>query len=405
MPVKEYGRRPYVTDDKPSQVEAMKRVTDKAIFDQREEAQSEMKKPYMHDDYGEMEYWREPPVWRPYWPDMPFLGTWGGGTTSGSTAWGPDPAPNLDESPQWGPGGAYVVGCEIAYIYGKTTGPLLVGDKVEDCTEEFCLSFDGGALGLSGYVRQPIKSARITKGSGKITKLDPETHEVCFEISGGEAASTSPLLGQLFEITVYLEPPAPGVPAGSCKAIAYVNCCTDADPLSYDEDNSPETIAQDSFATVYVLDGCPPFTWDVVCENTGDFVFPTKSTSGRSNTIATSADACGSGFITVTDSLGDSAVGSIRSTAGSSWQLCGAGWTTGGPPGATCGNVNFTIFEGGFLVQGFNCNDRGVGQSSSTITFLGVSYTFTASDFSTACGGGAGCKFTEDGGEYCWKCL
>jgi len=60
---KDYGRRLYVAD-KPSVLyfREMKRITDRAIFNQVQGVQSEFKKPYLYGDYSEMEYYREPPL-------------------------------------------------------------------------------------------------------------------------------------------------------------------------------------------------------------------------------------------------------------------------------------------------------------------------------------------------------
>jgi len=76
---REYGRKPYMPalgdPDDPqselSQMERMRRVPNKAIFDQRDEAHSEFLKPYLSDDYQAMEHWYPPPFPNFAYPGAP----------------------------------------------------------------------------------------------------------------------------------------------------------------------------------------------------------------------------------------------------------------------------------------------------------------------------------------------
>ena len=59
---RDYGRRDYVESNPKSFVAEKKRVTDFQKFNNELEKHSEFKKPYLVDDYPEMEYWYMPPA-------------------------------------------------------------------------------------------------------------------------------------------------------------------------------------------------------------------------------------------------------------------------------------------------------------------------------------------------------
>jgi hypothetical protein len=93
--------------------------------------------------------------------------------------------------------------------------------------------------------------------------------------------------------------------------------------LSYDNDWLIEYAPQGPIdpgecVDVIILKGCPPYSWSV-SENDGDgetdFSYDPDET-GAVNTICLSQAACGSAFITVTDSCDSQISGSVRSTAG-----------------------------------------------------------------------------------------
>ena len=67
--MREFGKKPYLSK---SYDQMIKRTTDKQIFQQRLEKESEMKKPYQNTTYPEMEHFH-PPVFPPPWePDWSF---------------------------------------------------------------------------------------------------------------------------------------------------------------------------------------------------------------------------------------------------------------------------------------------------------------------------------------------
>jgi hypothetical protein len=98
---------------------------------------------------------------------------------------------------------------------------------------------------------------------------------------------------------------------------ACVEACENQ-ALQWDDESTPDTILPGGSISVYVLYGCPPFTWAV--SGTGYSIGQTQ-TEGRSNQLNCAAGTCGVNFdafakVTVTDSCGGAVTGTIRNTAG-----------------------------------------------------------------------------------------
>lgn len=103
--------------------------------------------------------------------------------------------------------------------------------------------------------------------------------------------------------------------------ICYVKTCCDEPTyvaVSFDDDNTADTIARSSSISVYIENGCPPFDWTV--SGTG-FTLGSAQTDERVNTLTADGSACGSATITITDDCGNSDTGYVRCTEGT--------WTDG----------------------------------------------------------------------------
>ena len=82
--------------------------------------------------------------------------------------------------------------------------------------------------------------------------------------------------------------------------------------LKYDPDN-PETIDREDEESIAVNGGCPPFEWSVA--GTG-FSFENATTEVSTNILKADDAACGAANITITDAVGATVGGVVRSTAG-----------------------------------------------------------------------------------------
>jgi len=101
---------------------------------------------------------------------------------------------------------------------------------------------------------------------------------------------------------------------GQTDEVSVVICnCDVEDDVAYDTTNSDETVDREGEATIIVIDGCGPFSWEV--SGTG-FTLAAASTDSRTNTLIADGTACGSATITVTDNCGDSCTGYVRGTTG-----------------------------------------------------------------------------------------
>lgn len=95
--------------------------------------------------------------------------------------------------------------------------------------------------------------------------------------------------------------------------------------LAYDPVN-PDTMAPNSDETINIFGCRPPFTWSV---SGNGFDFKWYETGSLLNTLIADAAACGTAEITVTDHYGESATGSMRSTAGQWIECYNSGMITG----------------------------------------------------------------------------
>jgi len=105
--------------------------------------------------------------------------------------------------------------------------------------------------------------------------------------------------------------------------------------------NNPDEIDRNSFVEIVVIEGFPPYTWQV--SGTG-FSIPSFTTD-RTNTLSADDTASGAATITITDKYGASCTGYVRCTTGSWHQHCGCGltWSGGAFSDSGCSVSNPTI--------------------------------------------------------------
>lgn len=93
--------------------------------------------------------------------------------------------------------------------------------------------------------------------------------------------------------------------------------CTES-LLDWDTINSGKTVVKNGSVAVFVLDGTPPFTWDVFPSN---FSMHSTETFSRDNTVYADGSACGIATVTVEDACGGVTEGTIKCTSGSYVQI------------------------------------------------------------------------------------
>jgi len=156
---REFGRKPYMPalgdpndpQSELSQMERMRRVPNKAIFDQRDEAHSEFLKPYLSDDYQAMEHWYPPPFPNFAYPGSPnFQLPEFGGVVPG---WGDD---------AWGLGKITSGPCSI-HCHGNYVG--------KDCSQPIKCGW------LAMTPPETAKGWTLTKESGAVVAIGKIIHE------------------------------------------------------------------------------------------------------------------------------------------------------------------------------------------------------------------------------------
>lgn len=283
---KDYGRRGYIESDPKSHMDRMRRVTDFQKYHEALEKHSEWKRPYLSDDYPEMEYWWSPPFimnpkwWLPYYtPDVPV---------------GPDFFDPTKEcvacaiSCQGGSTCDFWGWCHMSvacWLPGQNISRDFSWEIVEQDPADGIVEVEYDKP-LSGCIRFKTDVYHVDKNNEVYVKVKytDGAGNICFD-----------------DVVLH------------CKK----DCCLpDPPPFEWDE-NSDDTILRNDTAVVTVISGCLPYSWSIT--GTG-FSLDYAETDVRSNIVRTDNTACGSANITVTDLCGTTTSGSVRCTQAGYWQ-------------------------------------------------------------------------------------
>lgn len=282
---KEYGRRDYVDqDDDVSYMDTRLRVTDKAWYNEQVEKHSEFKKPYVEEDYQEMEYWnipQLPPWWFPTWEyNIP---------TDSIFTENPE---EYGERPIWCMincnAGLYCdepIGCRAVILshwgqsWAKVSGRGQ-GDQRKESIYDFMIDPPPGGWtpaseALAGTADWDVVTVRMTDGNGA----------VCYDEE---------------------------------EVFCYERCiCEEVTPLSYWAYN-PTSMDISDETVIHVGNGCKNYSWSI-SGNCQGFSFDYTTTECTYNTLRTTAGACGTATIYVTDGCGTMVTGYVSVPVG--------GWT------------------------------------------------------------------------------
>ena len=335
---KEYGKRPYVDEVPKEYIEYSKRPTDKEMFDRLEEKHSEFKKPYMFDDYQEMEHYYFGPTewWSPGW-DL-------GGSSNDGSGWSVNwwmgdykgDSPADDEAAGWI--GWYIIGCAIECDH------ILLRTEDGTCSEEVCCYFNPAW--------QTIARVEIITADAPVTftKNDPDDWNFhlpgttrkgfCFKMDDDAGGPSS------FEIEASTIPTGIQRKAGTCKVRTFYNCgcdCATVDTFAIDTGASATTITPGGTAVVVVQGGCEDYTWSV--SGTG-YTLDNATTTGLSNTLNSASGTCGVDYgpvatVTITDNCSTQITAKIRNTGGQWVNQTNTDCESGTGTDATC----YTILE------------------------------------------------------------
>jgi hypothetical protein len=290
---KDYGHRTYMNTT--SYPEAIGRPSDKQYDNRIKRPHSDDKKPYMPDEYQEMEhYWTpyDPPnLVPPGMPDDPRIPS------------------NRPDNPSTGGGdvpdrGGEFTGC----LFGIPRGPLVI-QKGETTWS-----------GIGVVISDPLVSLGVNYGPVKVltsyvdinachARLTPNCIVGAQALEEFDEADHPHKIGDYFAAQVV----ATTASGETCAWDISVSNCPPETALEWDYDSSPETIGQDDSVTVYIIGGSGPFKWEV--SGTG-YTLTDAETSGRQNTLISDSGSCGSAIITVIDGCDDSVIGSVRNTTG-----------------------------------------------------------------------------------------
>lgn len=244
---RDYSRKPYIPGSKDDYREMMERPTDKAMFNQRLEKQSEFKKPYLEDDYQAMEHFYPPPF-----PFVDFIFPHFKG-----------PVPMGGEWDRLGVG--YGTGCMVT-----CNSPLYCDDPVicrpsvfqhiKDYPESYSelqwkiyADFHGRVSGHEDGGRYRDTDHRSTLRPLVINPPDE-----------GWAAWPDE---RMDEITVVMTDGADNECSTKLDVFCKEVCCPASVTFEWDTGNNPTTIESGNNQDIYVQGGCPPYTY--TCSGTG----------------------------------------------------------------------------------------------------------------------------------------
>ena len=310
------GKRLYV-GNQPYQVQVRRRTI--AGYDRIWKTKhSESKKPYWPDQtYPDMEYQFDPwnPVFPPHEPPP-----WGPNDPTDPPVDGPPTGGNPGKQPNKWP----FLGCDFMGSFNPN--PVSPGELA---FAQMALTPDDAiaSVEVDGPVELLADISYYTSLTGEKLQAQWGSALVHFAVRAwsAEKIAADPRYNNVASGLIYFQvqvktrsyamsnEPGQAWSVGVCSASGTVTACPPEVALAWDDETSATTIGQNSSAIVAVLGGLPPFRWAV--DGTG-FSFDDTKTSSRSNLVKTSASACGTGMITVTDGCGDQVTGYIRCTEG-----------------------------------------------------------------------------------------
>ena len=341
---RDYGHRLYM--DAGDYTESIMRPSDKQFDDRVQRPHSDDKKPYMGDEYPEMEYY-----WTPY--DPPHLVPPG---------FPDDPRlpPNYPDIP-WRPDDPDVPHEFYGCVFGIPQGPMFIapgdttfagiGLEYNDLLTDLRVLYGPVKListpqSVNGCTLGPYPNCSVHLQA--LEEFDPEDYQAWNGYYPSQIQATTKS-GQ------------------KCWLDVWVKVCPASPALAWDRENSAETIGVHTTVVVSIVGGAPPFLWTVSGD---DYDMVNYKTNSRTNALYAGWSSCGPAVITVTDDCGDTVIGVVRSTAGW-WQslghICqiseGGTWVATYVPSGGTWRLDIEIIEGQYKQQQAVSHGLGVGTS------------------------------------------
>lgn len=308
---RDYGRRPYAS--RQDYHATMRRQTDAFVNRYGKRAHSEDKKPYLEDlDYPEMEMFHfdwDGPDWPPWdpptEPDDPVL----------------RPDDPWEIAPYWPPKAPRTPFLGCFFVVPLTPHELSPGEtafaklaRLEDPVVG--LAVHGPATIVKGNVALCTAAGQEALSGAPGINVSGSHCTVIIRVNDDASGYAPDERTGAIQIVLV----ATTASGASCSTSAVVKPCEGVTPVSWDWASSPETIGRSASATLYILDGKPPFKWSV--SGTG-FTLAASRTMVRTNTLYADGASCGTANIAVKDACGNMARGAVRSTYGT-WVYIGA---------------------------------------------------------------------------------
>jgi len=284
-----YGRKPYNSGEEGDYLEMANVITRRAMEHQLESPRSQLDKPYLYDDYPDMEYeFPKPPgisIPTPL-PDIPGI----------------TPQPDIDDIP------GVDLPCSMVVL-----SPFKCCCDEDPELENEDMRWE--CVARLGFMQIPMSYHPPIGASG-----DDIMEQWCTAVTvlhNGSKAVTKYVAGGPHPLWIYpnedvdglnkwhygdtlyafvYSTDSNGVPVLVCSRAWVVhcfgcveNCCEDLPDgaFAYDTVNSPGTMDDDDSVTIYVTGGCAPFSWSVAGDGLS---FAEATTTARENTLTSLAD-------------------------------------------------------------------------------------------------------------------
>ena len=301
----DFGRKPYMYglkrhSPKSDYHDMMRELPLRAQMDQRLAKQSEFEKPYLHEDYQEMQYlWPGPPgfMFPPF--DMPKF--------------------KIPTAERWG-GHGCIIFCN---------SPMECNEPVQ-CSPAIFQYW--------GLTRDRYKELSFKIKLNGSTHGDYELHEQAVfplvinppsvdNVFGPNYVKRWAMEAPYDVLTIVMKDGADNICTDELTVMpmdcpeADVCDCDDVVEFSFNDTGTADTIVGGGSITVRVSDGCPPFDWSTTASG---YSFESAKTWNRTNILTSDTGTCGVDYdavcvFVVTDNCGTNVGGSpngVRSTGG-----------------------------------------------------------------------------------------
>ncbi len=323
---REFGEKPFINDPNTSYLENANIVMLAAMARRRLEKHSEFQRPWLFDDYLPMDEYYPVPFIYPDWPNMqPVVSETFIPKNWDTTCWC-----NVSLFNPLYCDSAITVTVGPSSLMEGSVNKRLINKGIDKRTGVAKTGLSGECIDAGSFI---VTVDGVQVGDDRLTNFTFFGFDI--EPPDGGWTPVPPITGAreliLVEIYGLLPRNKDGDVIGPrelmCTVERRVFCyereecnCAAADPFTFNDASTPDTITPGGAISIYVAGGCGPYSWSVV--GTGYTLDSATTENGTVvNGLNSASGTCGINYgpfatVTVTDNCGDSVDFVIRNTGG-----------------------------------------------------------------------------------------